>query len=304
MIKRPRLPDFLILGAAKAGTTAMFRSLARHPSIHCPVTKEPRFFAFAGQSINDLGPDAGLLAETTIIEEAEYYRLFENCPAGKLTGEASPVYLSSERSPGLAHQYVPHAKLIVILRHPVERAYSQWLERRHSGMEPLADFESAWNAEDERLAAGWSFFWAYRQRGFYAKQIEHWLEYFPREQLLILFHEDWKTSPRTTLAQVCSHLGLPYETCCTASEEHITSLRPRWAWLHHQTIRNNRVRRLAQRFLPLPWRDQITNTIRSWNLSSGETLDPTLRARLAKVYHGDLARLETLTGRSLAGWRE
>lgn len=298
-----KLPDFLILGAAKAGTTALFGALSRHPGVFCTAQKEPRFFAYAGSPPSWPGREGERTARQIVSEEGDYRALFAGCPPGSVAGEASAEYLSNQRAPAVAYQYVPRARLIAILRHPVERAYSQYLHSRHEGVEPLATFEAAWAAEDERIAQGWRAIWQLRTRGFYGRQLTRWLELFPREQLLILFYEDWLQRPEQVLDLVWQHLGVESLTHPVVRRENVSSRQPRWAWLHHQMVGDNRLRRWAQHRLPLAVRDAITHSIAGVNLKKGPPLDPTLRARLAVVYHADLERVEALTERDLTAWR-
>lgn len=298
-----RFPDFLILGAAKAGTTALFGALSRHPRVFCPPVKEPDFFAYAGSPPHFIDWDEQRALRRIVSDEARYVRLFAGCPAGSVAGEASTEYLASPRAPALAFKHVPRARLIAILRHPVERGYSQFLHRRHDGAEPLAAFEAAWAAEDERVAQGWCPANQYRARGFYGQALTRWLNVFPREQLLVLFYEDWLQRPEQTLDLVWQHLGVESLKRAEIRRQNVSSRQPRWAWLQHRMAGDNHLRRWAQRRLPLAVRDAITHAIGGLNLRQGPRLDPALRARLAVVYHEDLDQLEKLTGRDLSAWR-
>ena len=219
-----------------------------------------------------------------------------------VTGEATPEYLYSREAPAAAIAHVPRARLIAVLRHPVERAHSQYLQLRHDGKEPL-DFEAALAAEDERIASGWPPVWHYRARGFYGEQLHRWLDHFPREQLLILFYEDWLARPAQTLASICNHLGIGPVDASVVRRENVSSRQPRWGWLHHRMVEDNALRRWAGRRLPLVVRDAITRAIGSVNMREGPTLHPSLRARLASVYAEDIDRVEALTGRDLSAWR-
>lgn len=298
------LPEFLIIGAAKAGTTAMFRAVARHPGVFACAVKEPRFFAFAEEKPVLRGPGDQRALAGVVTEEADYRRLFSGARPEQLRGEASVVYLNSETAPRVAQQYAPRAQLIAILRQPVERAYSQWLHRRYDGTEELADFADAWDAEAERLRAGWAYIWAYRDRGFYGRQLDRWLEYFPREQLLILFYEDWISQPQETLARVWRHIGLKPLPNVTVRRENVTSLQPRSRRLQDLMIFDNALRRCAQRTLPLAVRDAITNSVKRLNLYRVAPLDPVIRRRLTVDFHEDMRRVEELTQRDLRAWRE
>ena len=298
-----KLPDFLVIGAPKAGTTALYRALSRHPHIFCCPEKEPRFFAYAGTVPRFPGRVGAANAAKIVTNEADYTRLFAGCAPDRVAGEASSVYLASASAPQVASRYVPRARLVAILRHPVARGYSQWLHLRQEGNEPLADFETAWNAEDERTAAGCWPPYQYRYRGFYGRHIERWLEFFPREQLLVLLYEDWLERPRETLSAVFKHLGLDPLPAPLVTRENRTSRQPRWPWLHHRMVEDNALRRWAQRALPLPVRDAITGLVTGINLKAGPQLDPSLRARLAVVFHDDLRRVEELIQRDLGAWR-
>jgi hypothetical protein len=296
-------PDFLVIGAPKAGTTALFQALEQHPSIYCSPVKEPRYLAYAGKRSRFTGPRELQNAAKVVVDEADYLALFAACPTGAVAGEASTAYLASDSAPVLASRLAPHARLIAILRHPVERAYSQWLHLRQEGGEPIDDFEAAWRAEDGRVAQGYRPVWHYRRRGFYGKHLDRWLEFFDREQLLILFYEDWLQNPAETLAQVFRHLGVGSLSNPVVSWENHSSRQPRWPWLHHRMVEDNALRDWAQRRLPLWLRDAITHSVARVNLVPGPKLDATVRAALAGVFYQDLRRVEELTGRDLDAWR-
>jgi hypothetical protein len=198
------LPDFLIIGAQKAGTTALYAYLRRHPAITGPSWKEVSYF--------DRHYGRG---------EAWYRGNFPNRvrARGKLVGEASPSYIFHPLGPERVKALVPEARLVALVRNPVDRALSHYHHEVALGREPLP-FEDALDAEEkrlrgeeERLAADPSYFsrawWshAYKSRGRYAEQLERWLAAFPREQLLILPSEDLGGEPERTHARVLDFLG-------------------------------------------------------------------------------------------------
>ena len=296
------LPDFLVIGAAKAGTTALFRALGRHPRVFCSPEKEPRFFALGGRRPQYYGP-SGAKNRGDVVREEDYRALFAGRPPGAVAGEASTYYLYAPLAPAAAFRTVPRARLVAVLRHPVERAFSHYLHLRQESVEPLADFAEAWEAESDRIARGWHPRFHYRERGFYARQLDRWLELFPREQLLILFYEDWLERPREVLNSVFAHLGIEALDEPVVTRENVSSRQPRWAWLHRRMVEDNSLRDWAQRRLPLWVRDAITLPITAVNLKAGPGLDPGLRARLAATYHEDLDQVEAMTGRDLGAWR-
>ena len=198
------LPDFLVLGAQKAGTTALYEYLRRHPQISGPSWKEVSFF--------DRHWARG---------ESWYRGNFPNVARtrGKHVGEASPSYVFHPLAPRRVQEVVPEARLIVLVRNPVDRALSQYNHEVALGWEPLP-FEEALDAEEERLrgeqermASDPRYFsrewWShtYKARGRYAEQLERWLAVFPREQLLVLPSDDLGSDPARAHAQVLEFLG-------------------------------------------------------------------------------------------------
>jgi hypothetical protein len=205
--RRRPLPDFLVIGAQKAGTTALYAYLRWHPGITGPSWKEVSFF--------DRHWWRG---------EAWYRGQFPLRAGERLVGEASPSYLFHPLAPGRARSLVPDAKLVALLRDPVDRAYSQYQHEVALGREPLS-FEDALAAEDDRLAGeverltedprAFSRAWwdhTYAARGRYAEQLERWLAVFPRDQLLVVPTEELGERPAETYASILAFLGAePYE---------------------------------------------------------------------------------------------
>lgn len=207
--KRPegRLPDFLLLGAQKCGTAYLFKRLSRHPDVEPPVIKEVDFFS------KHFGWGVG------------WYR---SCFPARSDGqpswswEASPNNLFYPHAARRAAEVVPAAKLIALLRNPVDRAYSHYHHQVRMGHETLPSFEAALEAEEERLRGKREEMlrdegylplefprFSYRARGIYADQIEEWRRHFDDEQLLVVKSEDLYESPRETITGIVRFLGLP-----------------------------------------------------------------------------------------------
>jgi hypothetical protein len=197
-------PQFLIIGAQRSGTSSLFHYLSQHPDLSLPKVKELHFF--------DMMYDMGF----------EWY--CEQFPrrdhsGDKMTGEASPYYLFHPLVPSLAARHLPDVKLIVLLRNPVDRAWSHYYHSREIGVEPLETFEEAIAAEagrigddDVRLANGELSFsfshqhHSYLSRGFYAGQIRRWKQYFRADQFLFLRSDDFYCNAAEALEKVCQFL--------------------------------------------------------------------------------------------------
>lgn len=197
------LPQALLIGAQKAGTTSLFRAIAAHSAITPARQKEIHFFD-----------------ENWSRGESWYRRSF---PAGDFGFEATPAYLFHPHAARRAAEMVPHARLIVVLRDPVARAMSHHRYETRRGYETLP-FAAALAAEARRTDAAWAAClrdpaaWnsalkrhSYLRRGQYAEQIARWRAHFPAEQMLILEDRDLHSAPGPTLKRVFAHLGLPAE---------------------------------------------------------------------------------------------
>lgn len=214
--QRP-LPDFLIIGAQKAGTTALFAYLRWHPEITGPSWKEISFFDRRYRA------DARAYRASFPVKPRQWL-VARRRGRWPLVGEASPSYILHPLAPQRARELVPEARLIALLRNPVDRAYSHYQHEVRLGREPLS-FEDALDREDERLRgeverivadpsyfseAWWNY--TYAARGRYAEQLERWLAAFPRDQLLVLLTEELQADTAGTYARVLDFLGArPHE---------------------------------------------------------------------------------------------
>ena len=194
--QRRQVPDFLIIGTMRGGTTSLYRYLGEHPDITPALRKEVHFF----DRYHDKGM-AWYLAHFPLREETT------------VVGEASPSYLFHPAVPERVREAVPDAKLVALLRNPVDRAYSHYRMIVKRGAEGLS-FEAAIDQERERLSQGGDPTslpgrrYSYLSRGLYVDQLERWLSLFPRKQLLILKSEDFFRDPGPIVQQTLAHLGL------------------------------------------------------------------------------------------------
>src|SRR6185312_3684389 len=176
MTHTSRLPNLLIVGAAKAGTTSLHALINRHPAAFMSELKEPRFFAYEGERPEAFGgPDAHILISSIVKTRSEYERLFAGVTDERVVGESSPAYLYSPVAATRIRETIPDAKIIVVLRDPAERAYSHWVDNVGSGWEPVHDFARALDLYDERCRQNWWRKWDYIGHGYYAEQLERYL---------------------------------------------------------------------------------------------------------------------------------
>ncbi|MCP4405718.1 MAG: sulfotransferase domain-containing protein [bacterium] len=209
------MPDFLIIGASKCGTTSLYAYLCQHPWIIPALKKETNFF--------DCSYKRGIGWYRAFFPTVfrKWYVKHRRFHKEVMTGEATPLYLFHPHVPQRVLTTIPKVKLIVLLRNPVDRAYSAYQMKFRRGVETLS-FEQAIEKEQERLQSElekvldnehyFSFnrqHYAYLARGVYVEQFKNWMKYFPREQMLILKSENFFSNPAGNFKQVNDFLKLP-----------------------------------------------------------------------------------------------
>ncbi|MDP9342164.1 MAG: sulfotransferase domain-containing protein [Actinomycetota bacterium] len=193
------LPQFLVVGAQRSGTTYLHHLLSQHPGVHMPPEKELHYFDLVPVRGNDVDLD-------------QYAAAFAGAAAGQIVGEATPSYMYFPWVPELLAAHLPEARLIFVLRDPVDRAYSQYWKAVREGWERLT-FERGLAAEAGRLQGSHRdrVAFSYRDRGFYMRQIDRFRPLFPRERMLFLRADDLYASPAEVLRTVCAFIGAPLE---------------------------------------------------------------------------------------------
>ncbi|AGZ43265.1 sulfotransferase domain-containing protein [Actinoplanes friuliensis] len=299
------LPDFLIAGVPKAGTTALHAALVRHPGLFLPAVKEPKFFLSDGRPPVSGGPGDVQTYQEHVWRRADYEALFDPAPVGALRGEATPFYLYDLEAHDRIRTLVPDAKLILLLRDPVDRAHSNWTHLWNAGLEPEADFLTACRAEGQRRADGWADFWHYVSLGLYGRQVQHLYKLFPREQVLLLRYRDLKDTPAATLDRVCDFLGVPAGQLKEIPRENV----------NRHVVEDNAINRVLRGLLrtggqfghrfPVPLRLAARGpilTLLHRKHGTRPVTTPEERAALLPLFADDIALLQDVTGESYDDW--
>jgi hypothetical protein len=292
------MPTFLIIGAGKSGTTSLYHYLRQHPDVYMSPVKEPLFFAFTGQRLTCAGPEDAKINSRAITSLDRYQALFREGTGRIALGEASSAYLYYPAAAERIRRLVPDAKLIVILRCPADRAYSNYLHGLRIGSEPIGNFARALEAEPERIAAGWSHFYHYRAKGWYFRQLSHWMKLFPREQFLFILYEDLQQDPAQLMRTVFDFIGVDPNCPVDTGQKFNVSGRPLGIWLHHLIRRASPV---GQIVLPNWMRADLKRAVLRMSFSKSY-MPPHIRQELMNEYAPDIAQLAELIGRDLSGW--
>ncbi|MEW9552143.1 sulfotransferase [Nonomuraea sp. NPDC050783] len=286
------LPDFLIAGVPKAGTTALHTALQQHPELYLSTIKEPKFFLTDGPPPERGGPGDAETYREHVWRREEYEALFEDAPPGTLTGESTPFYLYDAAAQRRIRALIPDVRIVVTLRDPVERAHSNWTHLWSAGLEPIGDLVRACEAEPERIAAGWAHFWHYLSLGRYGEQLARLFELFPREQVLILRYRDIVDRPAETLDLICAHLGVRQGLLAEVPRQNVTAHPDPGA---RHAVLSTLARRLPALAKPieglLQHRGQARRPL-SWEQ----------RRRLIPYFAEDVALLQRVTGEDFSDW--
>lgn len=277
------LPNFLIIGAAKSGTTWLYERLRRHPEVYMPRVKELCFFSRDGSE--------GKTREW-------YEKHFETAPA---IGEATPNYLFNKQAPWRIADTIPDVKLIACLRHPTDRAYSHyWMS--HGNDEIDCTFEEVVHQKRKPQI----------EQGLYGIQLDRYLSHFDQDQLLILISEEVFSDPSASLNNICSFLGVDDtfyqdQEWIASRENRAARTRSRLAlevmsavggWMRHTEG--------ARQVLDMVKATGFTNLIKDANREPREypEMNPEVRKKVDEQYGPTVRRVEEILGREIRRWRD
>jgi Sulfotransferase family len=298
------LPDFVVAGVPKSGTTALHAALARHPGLFLSPIKEPKFFLTDGPPPTRGGPGDALTYREHVWQRDRYEALFDAAPAGTLRGEATPLYLYDQAAMARIRKTIPDVKLIVILRDPVERAHSNWTHLWSAGLEPIGDFVRACAEEEQRIAAGWASFWHYKGLGRYGEQLAHAFTLFPRDQVLALRYRLLIDEPAATLDKICAFLGVETGLLTEIPRENVTA-HPERTLAHRAVSLGMRASDAVGRLLPGSAATAATHRLERFLQRDAGTRQPLgweQRQALLPAFADDVKLLETVLGEDFSDW--
>jgi len=298
-----RLPDFLIVGAAKSGTTSLYYYLKQHPQIFMPDMKEPLFFAFSGQK----PPYQYPLEIDAIWSITDYINLFYRAGENQILGEASPLYLAHyKESISNMKKYIPkwkNLKIIIILRNPVERAWSQYRSFVMLEFEHLS-FENALDKIQERLANNWRPGFDYTELGFFYEQVKAYMDTFPN--VMVSLFEDLQSNALGLVKDIFHFLNVNDTFEPDVGEKYNPTGRIRSRALHNLLKKPNLVSSIFPlvKIIPLRTRALIVQKLKFQNMDfkkKSEMKEET-RQYLKDLYRDDILKLQELIGKDLSAW--
>jgi len=283
-----RPPNFFIVGAAKSGTSSLCRYLDQHPRIYRPDPKEPNFFT-------EYPPE-----HPRVPDFSDYLAIYANARPDQLTYDGSVGYLCSPSAASAIRKMRPDARIVMILRNPVDRAYSLYWHHRRDFQEPLS-FEEALDAENERISQDWPFGYHYVQSGFYHDQVDRYLREFGAERVRIKLFEDFVRDPQEMCTELFRFLEIEEGISIDTEKVYNRTGPHRFSSLGRVLTGDFPGRRYVRAIMPEFGRRMKEALIRK-NVGEKPRMRAETRIQLIERYEQDVHRLQELIQRDLSGW--
>ena len=300
-MSEPHLPTFFIVGAPKGGTTAMYSYLRAHPDLFLPERKELRYF----------GADLEIRDRHKLSSE-EYLAYFADAPDGATIGTAYVWYLFSRLAASEIRAFSPNARIIAMLRDPVEMIPALHSEHLSNGNEDLSDLGLALDAEKDRAQGRRIPPHAHLPQGLlysrvprYSEQLERYFDSFGRDRVLVVLYDDFRTDPGAVYAAALRFLGVDDEFRPPSFERINTNRKIRSERVRHFLSRPpDRARRVIRAVVPAGLRRGLYDRAHRLNIRhvEREPMPAAVRARLSAMFADEIANLSALLGRDLSSW--
>jgi Sulfotransferase family len=318
MVSTPHhLPNFFLVGAPKAGTTSLYHYLAQHPDIYMSPIKEPCHFstevrpenfshemragveaAFREQRKYLQGPMTEQRFGGVGMDWDDYVKLFRNVRTETAIGEASVSYLWSKTAATNIHAKIPHAKVVVVLRDPVSRAFSEYLEILAAG-KLRCSFREYIGACLSWKTDKISLWWPILEAGLYYESVKRYLDRFPREKVCILLYDNYRVQPGSTIAEIFRFLSVDSSFTSDLSRRHNEPRVPRFNSMSRFLKKRGAFDRLAT-LVP----SKLKPPLRKLAVRPRERVAVTSSDRrfLLGYYRDDIGKLAQLLNRDLTTW--
>lgn len=289
---QPRLPNFIVVGAAKSGTTSICHYLSEHPEVFMSSPKEVNYFSREEIDAQELYYDCFKVRNLD-----EYIKLFSDVTNEKAVGEGSVSYLYYPKTPFKIKECLPEAKIIIMLRDPLSRGFSHYLMDHRLGLVDVS-YDTIVR-QDSQSDKQHLYYQQYVELGLYYNQVKRYLDTFGRESVKIFLQEDLRDNPEKVILELYVFLGIDYSYIPDLSRKHNAFSMPKNS-LIHKLYTSHTLRTLTSNLFPRRLKKLIKNLLFKRGkkpLLSSETLDC-----LIDIYNDDVQKLEKLIGRDLSGW--
>lgn len=308
--KNNLIPDFLVIGAGKSGTTSLDKYLNQHPQIFVPKVKEPNFFGYENTKIEDLNGNEDDIRhfKRSVTTLDAYLDIFREATPEQIKGETSNTYMYHAGAPERIKFYNPDMKLIAVLRQPASRLYSRFLHLARENRLPSPQFSDCMDKG--------SIYWKRNdliKEGFYYKNLARYFELFPKENIRIYLYDEFQNNSEKTMSEIYEFLGVDKNFKPNQSVRYNQSGFIKNKALNKIIGQGGLISKYMRTLLPKSFADKIKgnlalkkriNDLRGKNLSRPE-FDPKIKNFLTyEVYQDDIKNLQQLLGKDLSHWLE
>jgi hypothetical protein len=294
-----KLPNFLIVGASKSGTSSIYHYLRQHPDIYLSdKQKEGRYFSqMAG---NFQGPGDANIDKTITKTLEEYESLFESYKNEHAIGDISPEYLYFHKQsiPLIQRDLGESVKIVIILRSPIDRAFSGYMHFKRDNRETLS-FEEGLQIENERMAKNWVWAWQYKKSGLYYKQVKAYLESFKAVKVIV--YEDFEKEPQKILAQMCTFFGVDETFQFNTEYKYNVSGEPKNKMLYKLETSRGLIN-FVKKMVPDKWVKKVRNIFTGEKQMIKTGMNEDTRLDLIEFFRSDILKLQALIQQDLSHW--
>ena len=286
------LPNFIIVGAPKAGTTSLYHYLSEHPQIFMSEPKELNFFS------KEEIIEQGLYYQDFKAKDLEgYKKLFDKATDRMAVGEGSVSYLFYSDTPNKIKETIPDVKIIILLRDPVSRGFSHYLMDYRMGLVALPYEEIVYKKSQHKYQD--LYYQQYVELGLYYEQVKRYIDTFGKEKVKIYLQEDLRTDTEKVILDLYNFLEIDNSYMVDTAQQHNIFSMPKNK-LIHKLYASHRVRSIAKTLFPNNLKEKVKNIF--FERKKKPKLDQKLKEDLSKLYSEDIQKLEQLIGRDLSTW--
>lgn len=296
------MPNFLVIGAPKSGTTSLYHYLKQHPNIYLPDQKELHYFSFPELGLASAGPGDAAVRDGLCQTWEQYATHYLDARNHSAIGDISPSYLYYSSSATKIREKLGMVKIIVIIRNPVDKAYSQYMHMVREDLEGLS-FQDAIAAESGRLKQDWGDIWRYMESSLYADRLKEFIDVFGEENVKIILFDDFTKHTLAVLADLFKYIGVDPKVEISTNEKFNRTGTPKNPFISNMMRKQGWLKALVKKVLPSGLRFRLRNWIINANTGDKPELSPELRLSLLKYFREDIVKVERLIGKS-TGWLE
>lgn len=291
-----QLPGFFVVGAPKAGTTSLYGYLRLHPEVYLPDTKELHYFSHRELLARDKGPGDNGAVQDICCSMDEYRRHYSSNKADKLAGDISPSYLFYYEIAEEISSACQNSKIIIMLRNPAEKAYSQYCHLVRSGRETLS-FRDGLDRESDRVRAGWNDMWYYVSGSRYLNGVKKYIDVFGRDNVKIIYFEDFRNNTSVVMREVCDFLGISSSYDLGTEHVHNKGMGAMRLGLIGKSLTESKFLRALINKVPRRFESKIKNMIKPLIFKSKDMMDESMRREIIESLSDDIRALEEVVGK-------